>query len=132
MIYLIQESLTGNVKIGHTNGTTPQSRLGMMQVGNSSELKVIRTLPGGERVEAYLHEAAKHLHIRGEWFQFDELILHLFDHPDIVRRIVLEARVDEIDEILEADPKRLKTERGNILNSLQTTAELCLREPDAS
>lgn len=60
------------VKIGHTFGGGRKTEL---QVGNPTELKVMRMIPGSRKQEKWLHKQFAALHIRGEWFNFCEEML---------------------------------------------------------
>ena len=75
-VYLIQNLLTGNVKIGASQ--TPLKRFSNLQSGIDCELKFLCQITGDERLERHLHQKfAKH-HIRGEWFRFEEDIQKYF------------------------------------------------------
>lgn len=70
MVYFVEGN--GFVKIGATNSIS--TRLHDLQVGCPFELKLVTTLPGGEKVERQLHDMfAKHRK-RGEWFEFHQEI----------------------------------------------------------
>ncbi len=70
-VYYIQEIETGNIKIGVSKD--PERRLKQLQIGNSSNLKLIKTEQYKNRYEAfnreyYLHCANDDSNIHGEWF----------------------------------------------------------------
>jgi transcriptional regulator with XRE-family HTH domain len=67
-IYFIQEVPDGAIKIGWTNKPV-EERLRAMQIGNSRELKVVATRPGGRSDEIRLHMMFSDLRVRGEWFR---------------------------------------------------------------
>lgn len=73
MIYFVQNMDTGRVKIGLSDD--PVRRLGALQTANGSELRLLRTMPGDEQVEAELHARFQHLRQRGEWFAPDDELL---------------------------------------------------------
>lgn len=67
-VYAIQEVSTGNVKIGISKN--PEQRLKQLQIGNSSELRLVATKKAENR---FKDEKAAHIennsrHIRSEWF----------------------------------------------------------------
>lgn len=67
-VYFIQESETGNIKIGKGPG---RHRMQVMQTGNSSKLKLLREIPGEYDVETILHKlfARDRISTRREWFR---------------------------------------------------------------
>jgi hypothetical protein len=66
-IYLIQNLLTTNVKIGYTKGDG-KDRLNGLQTANCGELKLIATFKGDYKLEAKLHLVCDAFRIRNEWF----------------------------------------------------------------
>ena len=66
-LYFIQEGLAGPVKIGFT-AADPLDRLRTFQVGNSSELRLIATLPAYPDAEKFWHRAMRAHWLRNEWF----------------------------------------------------------------
>jgi hypothetical protein len=66
MIYFIQGSLTGLIKIGHT--TYIKSRFKALESACSEKIYVIKTIPGDSLAERRLHEKFFHLRYHGEWF----------------------------------------------------------------
>lgn len=71
MIYFIRQN--DEVKIGYTE-SDPKGRLSQIQVGNPFDLTMILLIDGDVKVEKELHERFTDLHIRGEWFKFEEPI----------------------------------------------------------
>lgn len=69
MIYFIQEGEDGPIKIG--SASDPQVRLGDLQVGNPTELRIVATRAGDARFERYLHRRFVLGRLRGEWFSAD-------------------------------------------------------------
>lgn len=76
-VYFIQEIGTRFVKIGVTEGRYPWRRLMTLQIGNPHELAVTRTVKGSVEVEAVIHQAFRHLRVRGEWFEADDYLAEI-------------------------------------------------------
>lgn len=76
VIYLIQNTVTTNVKIGYTSNL--KQRLRDIQISNDCELKVLSTINGNIELEQKLHKQFKKYHIRGEWFRFGDEIKKYF------------------------------------------------------
>lgn len=72
-VYFIRAGHDGPVKIGMAVNVS--SRVATLQAAATEKLKVIRILPGGRRVEAWLHTQFHHLALRGEWFCFDPTMM---------------------------------------------------------
>jgi hypothetical protein len=64
-VYFIEDSLD-RIKIGFS--TNPQKRLGELQTGSSSRLRLIGSIPGGKHLESKLHSDFAHLRLKDEWF----------------------------------------------------------------
>lgn len=79
-VYFIQAGLGGPVKIG--TAKYPDQRLRNLQTGNSQELKMLRTMPGGKATERWLHEEFKADRMRSEWFIFSSKMLEI-SPPDL-------------------------------------------------
>ncbi|MBD3261864.1 MAG: hypothetical protein GF334_09405 [Candidatus Altiarchaeales archaeon] len=76
-VYLIGDGEC--IKIGISYN--PSYRLKIMQTGNSRELVLFATFPGGEKEEEYLHSYFKSKHKRGEWYFLDDQdILRIFGY----------------------------------------------------
>jgi hypothetical protein len=74
-VYFIYDRIKKAVKIGFTNDLP--KRLSDIQVGNSTELEILKFIPcesaaAAELFETQLHATFKHLYIRGEWFEYKE------------------------------------------------------------
>lgn len=84
MIYFIENTTTGAVKIGHTE-RTGQDRLREMRHANDGRLRLVTGHPGDRDAEKQLHERFEEDNIRGEWFEVtSELasyIQHISDEP---------------------------------------------------
>jgi hypothetical protein len=75
MIYFIR--CNEFIKIGFTDNN-PILRLRDLQVGNPTELILIKTISGTHSLEQHLHKKFNHIHYRGEWFNItDELINYI-------------------------------------------------------
>lgn len=72
-VYLIQDSGSQLVKIGHTSDM--RRRMTQMQTNCPTQLSLVRELCGGKDLEIWLHQRFARLHVRGEWFSFDEEML---------------------------------------------------------
>jgi hypothetical protein len=62
------------VKIGRTANLA--ARLRSLATASAVPLELLADVPGGKREEAELHRQWQHLHIRGEWFEASEELLH--------------------------------------------------------
>jgi hypothetical protein len=116
MIYFIQSGRSDFVKVGHCAGK-PRARLGQLQVGNPEELRLIAVKEGGAREEAVFHERFAHLHVRGEWFRWDDELRDaarpLLEDPDTIRdqrikgiRALVAMAPDAYDRLFAPDRKR--------------------------
>jgi len=74
MIYFIQASDFGPVKIGYTDNDI-QTRLTGLQVSSYEQLNLLGYIDGDLCVEMKLHEIFKSLRIRGEWFTPEPCLL---------------------------------------------------------
>jgi len=104
-VYFIEESSTGNVKIGSARDV--QQRRSDLQVGNSSELVVVGTLPGGCKLERTFQRQFEKYKIRGEWYRPSERLWEA-----VRREIVQRERVydEDGDPYAGCDLERTKTE----------------------
>lgn len=69
MVYAIQCTVTGLVKIGHASD--PISRLASLQIGSPTRLAIIAVGPGGRGRERDLQRAHSDRCSHGEWFRLD-------------------------------------------------------------
>jgi hypothetical protein len=67
LIYFIQAGPF--VKIGYTGNI--KARQNELRVGCPYEQKLLRTIPGGLKMEAMIHSMAARYHFRGEWFRYE-------------------------------------------------------------
>lgn len=72
-VYAIRCGESGPVKLGKADD--PQRRLADLQTAHWEVLSIIRTWPGGEEEEKFLHAHFASLRIRGEWFTYDPEML---------------------------------------------------------
>ncbi len=81
MVYFIQDTHTGNVKIGCA--ADPQARLATLQTGCPSMLILLGAIPGGLEGERALHSRFREHRVRGEWYRPAPAILSLasIDRP---------------------------------------------------
>ena len=77
MIYFIQAGdPNGAVKIGYSRTKDGVSRrLYALQTASFAPLKLLRVMNGSQRHERSLHRHFRELHIRGEWFKFDPIMI---------------------------------------------------------
>ena len=76
-IYFILDARNNAIKIGYSKN--PLQRLSELQVGNSTQLRLIKTIEGGVNVERKLHTKFKDLRISGEWFQASQELMRFID-----------------------------------------------------
>jgi hypothetical protein len=67
LVYFIQPAGGGLIKIGVA--ARPKQRLYHLQTGSPVELRLVGTLPGGQPLEAELHQRFAEHRVRGEWFE---------------------------------------------------------------
>ena len=82
MIYLIVNRKENICKIGYSNN--PKKRLNELQVGNSNELQLLKTIEGNQQQEAILHSLFFDFNLRGEWFIYSNEIKKYFNIEDYV------------------------------------------------
>jgi hypothetical protein len=75
VIYVVQATIGGPVKIGTTTGMSVKSRLAGLQTGCPWPLVVIHTEPGGSREERLLHLRFERHRLHGEWFAVEGDVL---------------------------------------------------------
>ena len=80
MVYFIQEQGKKRIKIGSSVNCV--SRLNMLQVGSSEELKLLLEIEGDANTERQLHERFAHLRVRGEWFRARPELLDFIQAAD--------------------------------------------------
>ena len=77
-VYFIQRGWSGPIKIG--TATDPYTRLGALQTGSPSQLRLIGIIPGGFELEGQLHTVFASARVLGEWFQpCHELLTYIGD-----------------------------------------------------
>ena len=73
------------MKIGYTGGSM-DNRMSSLQTGSSFPLLLMKVIPNGTmKDERRFHRRFKHLHIRGEWFHFQD-DLRWFVQPEVEER----------------------------------------------
>lgn len=71
--FITTETFDGEaVKIGYTSGD-PAKRLRDLQTGCPTKLDMFGYIPGTQRDERELHDEFSSAHIRGEWFDLDDI-----------------------------------------------------------
>lgn len=77
LVYIVRAGALGNpVKIGFVwNENRLRKRIQDIQHGNHERLVVIRTMPGLNQTEKWMHRHFWHLRITGEWYRFDPEML---------------------------------------------------------
>ncbi len=73
-VYFIQADENGPIKIGYT-ADDPKKRLGQLQTGNASALKLLGAIKGTSSRERELHAALAEWRMQGEWFQSHPTVL---------------------------------------------------------
>lgn len=81
-VYFVQSVDGGPIKIGHSIAVS--SRLRSLQSSSPTALRLLLQLPGGERLERFLHEAFAEVRLHGEWFS---------PHESLTRGIAQAARL---------------------------------------
>ena len=77
MVYFIRAGDNGPIKIGSSHN--PRERLGVLQVGNHEELKLIETVPGGVNLERKVQEDLKAFKRGHEWFNPTDEVLNYIE-----------------------------------------------------
>ena len=80
MIYFIQAGQNGPIKIGKSDD--PERRLGQLQTGHYEKLRLLWVSFAPDSDEEKLHDLFKDVHIRGEWFEPEDVILKLMDYTN--------------------------------------------------
>lgn len=90
-LYIIQQKITGAVKIGRTSNI--ERRLTELQVGSPYEIRCVLLLPNQGKLEKILHKRMQNhqLRIAGEWFSYEGL-------PDLPDWIYEQLDLDVVDE----------------------------------
>ena len=66
-VYFLLDTVQKVVKIGYT--TNIDARFNSLQSGNVNALKILASVPGGQKLERQFHKRLSHLRVRGEWFK---------------------------------------------------------------
>lgn len=81
MIYFIQATQSGLIKIGYTGGDVLH-RLAELQVGSPEQLKLVCMMPGSRWDESRLHCNFGRFRARGEWFYPVLMLIRFVDDND--------------------------------------------------
>ena len=88
MIYLIYAKGTEYCKIGYSKN--PKARLAALQTGMPYQLVMDCIIEGGHKLERELHQRFSEYQVRGEWFQYNNLIrdwfCFLYTYPSMTAR----------------------------------------------
>lgn len=80
VVYFIRHGDDGPIKVGVAKDAT--KRRALLQCGNPVELHLLRTVPGDDRLERFLHHRLEAWKVRGEWFE--AVAVHaLIDRDDL-------------------------------------------------
>lgn len=119
IVYFILDPTTNNVKIGYTTLDRMRPRLKELQIGSSSELKLLGTVWGGKSVESRLHEKFQDSWVRGEWFKWtEELQTFITTSWDFELQEQLDSKLVQ-DYII--TPKKIK---GDVMESAEFLKEI--------
>lgn len=80
-VYFIQSVNGGPVKIGQS--ADPKKRLALLQVGHPEDLTIRRLIPDPAMLERFAHTLFGYAHIRGEWFEADEILERVMATGDV-------------------------------------------------
>lgn len=75
-LYLILDTSNKKLKIGRSKNVN--KRLRQLQTSNSGCLSLLFTIKGKGYCEEYVHKKFSHLHIKGEWYEYDNSIIDYF------------------------------------------------------
>lgn len=93
VVYILRAGDNGLVKIGYSRQL--RARIRGLQTGAGAELRVLRTIPGGRGIEAWLHDRFSDGRKHNEWFEF---------HPDMM----------SVQPPPEEEVKKVKVERSEL------------------
>jgi hypothetical protein len=107
-LYFIQNTVTGNIKIGVSND--PNKRLRSLQTGSADSLVLLGALLTSELSEAKAHDMFRKHRIRGEWFK-----------PRKSLRVFIEKRFPDVEFSQEPapDPLTFKEKARQIAEALE-------------
>lgn len=75
VVYFIRSGEDGPIKIGLSSTNKVEQRVGELQVGSASRLRLIGFVSGDRDSEQFLHRCFAALGIGGEWFRADPSLL---------------------------------------------------------
>lgn len=105
MVYFIQDSVTGSIKIGFTDGPpclpVALERLRALQTGNAHPLKVLCLVDGDMAREAAFHLQFEDAWMHGEWFS---------PVPALVECIATQSKLEMVYAVARAIGEKLHRE----------------------
>src|SRR5690606_11911152 len=75
-LYLIQNSVTNNFKIGVSKN--PKKRLNQLNIASDNKLTLLYSIENKSHLENETHSIFSHLKINNEWFKYDYSIIEYF------------------------------------------------------
>lgn len=72
-IYFIRAGESGPIKIGFS--TNPEQRLRTLQTAHTDKLTMLHCQIGTKADEARLHRKFRNIHVKGEWFAPEDVLL---------------------------------------------------------
>lgn len=75
-LYLILDESSKKLKIGRSKNV--YKRLRQLQTSNSGVLSILFTIKGMGYCEESVHKKFAHLHVNGEWYEYDKSIIDYF------------------------------------------------------
>lgn len=72
-VYFIQVGADGPIKIGFSSDVA--QRLRTLQTGHTEKLRLLHKQVGTKEDEAALHRKFRNIHIKGEWYEADAVLV---------------------------------------------------------
>lgn len=119
-IYFILNTDEDSVKIGYTQN--PRNRLQTMKTYSTAPLELIAVIPGNKKDEKILHNQFFNVHIRREWFRYNDAIKH-FVNIHRTEELKTFCRIQESDNEL----RNILTKKNMTLNDLSNETGISLR-----
>lgn len=76
-LYLIRNTVTGNVKIGRS--INPVARLKQLNIASEDKLELIKVSENNGYLEEETHAIFSHLRLNSEWFKYEYSIIEYFN-----------------------------------------------------
>ena len=139
-IYLIQEGLQGNIKIGISQN--PNDRIKQLQTGSSTPLRTLLVKEGTQKDEEGLHKKFKKFQLKGEWFEPSEEILVYIEQEKEKKKnekiVELENKVEHLttenEKIVELENKvehlTTKIDNVDVLQEMIKNTEIIIELED--